>query len=348
VFVDNSRAGKRRRIATPTAIALMLILFALAFGATQYAVNRSLLGELIRSKQIESEKEASLSKRLDATKVQLAEETALANQADWLWRINYWRRMAGLLTVTEDLPLSDGDFKHARYLVKRSIKTNALVVGADGHSEDPSDPWYTPEGLFAGKHSDVIPAFRGEFSAAQSIDLWMSGPFHRLPILNRYLLRAGFGNYCEGGYCAAALDAQKDFEVFKPSDTAPVPVEFPSDNSSVPIGTFDGNEWPSPIASCPGFNPPIGYPITLQLDWRIVPKISAYSVTQAGQAIDVCGFDASDYGNPDASAQSLVRAILTGSGAVVLIPREPLTHGKTYTVSITASGETYTWHFSVS
>ncbi|GAH44015.1 unnamed protein product, partial [marine sediment metagenome] len=34
--------------------------------------------------------------------------------------------------------------------------------------------------------------------------------------------------------------------------------------------------------------------------------------------------------------------------AIILIPRNPLTPGASYTVSITVSGQTHTWSFTVS
>jgi len=44
----------------------------------------------------------------------------------------------------------------------------------------------------------------------------------------------------------------------------------------------------------------------------------------------------------------LGRAILDSRDAIVLIPKEPLYPGETYSVSISANGKTTTWSFSVS
>ena len=59
---------------------------------------------------------------------------------NWLEAVNYYRAVAGLPSVTENVTYSDGTWKHARYMVK-----NDYI----GHSEDPANPWYTPEGLQA-------------------------------------------------------------------------------------------------------------------------------------------------------------------------------------------------------
>ncbi|MBW1713559.1 MAG: hypothetical protein JRJ59_10465, partial [Deltaproteobacteria bacterium] len=46
--------------------------------------------------------------------------------------------------------------------------------------------------------------------------------------------------------------------------------------------------------------------------------------------------------------QYLGRVVLDMRDAAVLIPRDPLIPGATYTVSITANGQPYTWSFTVS
>ncbi len=332
----------KRRVSLATRLGLLLVIFAAGFALTQHFINRVLSDKLLRTERTESENEAALSRRVATAEAEATKDSALAKQPDWLWRINYYRRMAHLPAVTEDPSLSDGDFKHSRYLVKRMIRTGAASVGAEAHSEDPSDPWYTPEGLRAAQSSDVQQA--GEFSGVDGVDAWINIPLHRLSILNPYLLSVGYGYYCESRNCAAALGSKPSFPR---TGAGPSPVEFPPDGTSVPIGAFSGLEWPEPLTSCPGYNAPAGYPITLQFDGRLVPQLSAYSVSRDGKPIEVCGFDSSNYTNPDTSTQAWARNVLRGFGAVVLITREPLAHQATYQVSVTASGQTYAWNFAV-
>jgi hypothetical protein len=59
-----------------------------------------------------------------------------------------------------------------------------------------------------------------------------------------------------------------------------------------------------------------------------------------------CIFSESNYTNSIASLQSLGRALLNASDAIVLIPKAPLSAGP-YTASITANGQTTTWTFAV-
>jgi len=187
------------------------------------------------------------------------------------------------------------------------------------------------------------------FDAAEAIDGWISIPFHRLWILNPDLHRAGYGQYCEAGTCVGALNvlAGADPVAATPKPRGR-PIEFPPDGSALKLRSGEG-EWPDPLAACPGYSPPMGLAITLQLGALAAAKLSAYSIKlagDAGAAIEACGFDAGTYVNPDPEQQSRVRDTLRDFGAVVVVPRAPLRPG-TYTVSITASGRQYTWSFSV-
>ena len=106
-------------------------------------------------------------------------------------------------------------------------------------------------------------------------------------------------------------------------------------------------EWPNPLDACPGYEWPVGLPLTLQLgDW-ISPHLSAYSVRRDGQDLQACGFDATSYSSKDSVAERNGKLGLRAQGAVVVIPREPLTNGE-YSVSVTVDGQQYVWSFRVS
>jgi hypothetical protein len=64
--------------------------------------------------------------------------------------------------------------------------------------------------------------------------------------------------------------------------------------------------------------------------------------------LEHCVFDETTYTNPDSGTQSTGRNVLNARDAIVLIPRNPLTAGAIYQVSITANGQTYAWSFMVS
>ncbi|HEX4209355.1 MAG TPA: CAP domain-containing protein, partial [Candidatus Binataceae bacterium] len=278
----------------------------------------------------------------------------LAAAQPWLTRLNYYRGLAGLAAVAPDPALEAGDIAHARYLVKNdgaNMKTGA--IGAEAHTEDASNPWYSHEGLIAAQASDVEEGFQPNESAwispAIAIDGWISIPFHRLAILNPGLHSAGYGQYCEDGYCAAAMNLLTDRDE-APSlpQILPKPIMFPPDGSTLPLKSWQG-EWPNPLTSCPGYTGPSGLAITLQLGLTLVARLKDYKVTSDGgarSAIETCGFDSTTYVNPDPVAQHSARRILTNLGAVVIVPREPLEPGH-YTVTLTANDRPYAWSFTI-
>ena len=83
-------------------------------------------------------------------------------------------------------------------------------------------------------------------------------------------------------------------------------------------------------------------------DGSVTPNVTAHSITSGGSATEHCVFDETNYTNPDSNQQSLGRAVLGGRDAIVLIPRQPLTPGATYRVSLTVNGTVHRWSFTVS
>jgi uncharacterized protein YkwD len=288
-------------------------------------------------------------------------------EPEWLRRLNYYRAMVKLPPIIEDPVLSKGDRAHTRYIVKNYHEAiSSRGLGAEMHTEDPGNPDFTPEGLEAAKSSDMdvwsthgVSGDAGATSSAGgwgsptwSIDGWMALPFHRMPILNPRLTSAGFGIYCEAGSCAAGLNLLDGAQHKLPAAAAGVgPIEFPPDGGIVEMSSFD-HEWPDPRTSCPGYEPPSGLAITLQLDNWLDTRLTQYSVARVNAdgsrtAIDACGLDSTSYSNPDAYSQELGRNVLKSYGTVVVIPRAPLDKGAKYAVSMIANGKQYGWTFSV-
>jgi uncharacterized protein YkwD len=284
---------------------------------------------------------AKLEEERKESKANLAKAREKAEQPAWLHRVNYYRGLARLSPVTEDSSLSHADFLHTRYLVKYQLRTHSEHFA---HSEDANDPYYTPEGLAAAKNSDVEGPGNIPESGESAVDGWIRSAFHRLAILDPDVRKAGFGGYTEAGLEALAL-----YMPSEPSSPHPanVPIEFPPTDSVIPLAVYEGQEWPDPLESCPGYVAPTGLPITLQLGAWIPVQVTAHSFTHDGIALEHCVFDATTYTNPNEATQSWARQGLNGSSAVVLIPRTPLTSGEHYSVSITALGRTYAWSFAV-
>lgn len=257
---------------------------------------------------------------------------------EWLVTVNEFRAMANLPFVVEEPRLSLGDELHSRYSVKNDLLT---------HSEDPRNPWYTPEGLEAAHSSNLMADWNHQKSDREAIAAWMQAPFHAIAILDPELSMVGYGSYREedgGIQMSAALD------VLRGRQGVPAylnfPIAWPGEGSSVPLLQFWG-ESPDPLTSCPGYSSPAGLPIYLQVgSGERTPKVGSHSLRMDGQSLEHCVFSETSYKNPDANTQALGRAILADRDAIVLIPKQPLKPGKTYTVSISADGQTYTWSFS--
>ncbi len=268
----------------------------------------------------------------------------------WLARVNHYRALAGVPLVTANPALSQGDWAHARYIVKnfRAGIKRGVNLGAVMHQEDPSNPWYSPEGLAAARASDVDQRYGPKATASGfwAIDNWMSAPFHRLSILNPRLREVGYGSYCEAGVCAAALNTETDAAALPFGGMLyGKPVEYPPDGGVINTRSFQG-EWPDPLSACPGFKSPAGLAITVQLGAWITPRLSGFTLSHDGVAVPACGFDTFTYSNPAAEAQALGRTIFKDYGAIALIPGRPLRRGR-YVVSMVAQGRTYTWSFDI-
>jgi len=259
---------------------------------------------------------------------------------DWLTYLNQYRRQANLPPLSENSDWSQGDYNHARYMVKNDIIT---------HTEDSTNPWYTPEGDLAARNSNLMVSTSSDYSYAQAIDSWMQGPFHALGILDPKLQQTGFGIYHEsvGRYqTGAGLDILRGR-----SNSLPVgitfPILWPGNGQTTNLDRYPGNESPDPLTSCKGYSAPTGLPIIIQVEGGSQDLVVSNSLLEfSGAPLEHCRFDGTSYTNPDPASQDLGRNILKSRNAVVLIPRYPLRVGQ-YTASITINGQTYRWTFSV-
>jgi hypothetical protein len=124
-------------------------------------------------------------------------------------------------------------------------------------------------------------------------------------------------------------------------------VEFPPANSNFPLAAFSSGEWPDPLASCPGYRTPTGFPITIQLGVPTKMQIQSTKLMSNDQPLEVCEFDASNYRGADETQTATGRLLMHNNGAAVLIPRARLHSGQSYEVTIVANGKQYQWTFRV-
>jgi FHA domain len=362
-FMAAGETIARTSALNPTRIAIVLLaMFIAGFAAARYFLGpHPIHTATVEIKKSLSEKSASTS-AASATTAALPEATSSVSvvtgpQPPWLQQLNYYREMAKLPAITEDGGLTAGDEKHVAYLVTNygDEVRKGILPGLEMHQESDSKPGYTPVGLNAAQHSDVdFMWWKGRTPTMETwaVDDWITGAFHRLPLLSPRLEHVGYAQDCENNLCVAAMNAQSDVLRTSGATLYRTPVAFPPDGSVLGLKWFTA-EMPNPLSACPGYSKPTGVPVTLQLGNQIAIKLDSYSLQQvdpSGAATDVetCGFDSSTYTSPDPAIQAAARETLNAFGAVVIVPREPFIPGAHYRVSLTASGKSYEWKFSVS
>jgi uncharacterized protein YkwD len=260
-------------------------------------------------------------------------------QPEWLQAVNNFRAQANLPPVTENADWSEGNELHSRYMVKNDVIA---------HSEEKNNQWYTQEGYEAAQTSNLVVAYDSNASDVFAINSWMQAPFHALGILDPDLEQVGYGAYREanGTYqMGAGLDVIRGLG--RSSSSVSYPVIWPDDGKSVELTQYWG-EYPDPLSSCDGYTAPTGVPVIIQIgSGNKTPKVTAHSFSSNGSNLAHCVIDETNYNNPDSDSQKLVRSVLDARDAIVIIPREPLTPGASYSVSVTVNGQAYDWTFSV-
>jgi hypothetical protein len=264
---------------------------------------------------------------------------------DWRAYLAYYRALARLPALAENGDWSAGAAGHACYMVENQ------ELATD---QEPGKACFGSQGDAAAPNSLLLMKGDVNFSDRQALDQWMQWPFHALAVLDPRLAAAGFGTYRDqsppfGSFrMGAALDTRRGLGDLPPA--ASFPIRWPDHNSAVYLTSYDGQEQPDPLTSCPGFpfGGPAGLPIIVQFGpGSVTPSVTAHSFRRGATDLAHCVFTETSYVNSIANLQAAGRELLNRRDAVVLIPREPLAAGSAYTVSLTVNGATMTWTFRV-
>lgn len=187
-------------------------------------------------------------------------------------RVNQYRRLAGLAPVAFNASLLASAQRHARYM-----DTN----GQYSHGEQPG------YALYFGQDSmerDVFFGYTGHSVAEdiheindvnQAVDDWITGPYHRSPILDPSMTDLGFGT--AGTYSALELGGNDT-----PSNAV---VLWPYPGQTGVATQWQANEFPDPLRLYPGAQAPVGTAISLQFGTQ--PKslsLTTATLTPAGGA----------------------------------------------------------------
>jgi uncharacterized protein YkwD len=261
-------------------------------------------------------------------------------QADWLAYVNQFRFAANLHALMENPAWTDGAWLHSRYMVKEDAIT---------HSENPGSPWYTPEGDQAGRSGNIYVSSLASTADESAINFWMAAPFHAVSILDPQLHETAFAAYRENigtWKMGGTLDWQRGLGSLPQAIT--FPITFPANGGQTWLRSYRGGEWPDPLTACAGYSPPTGPTLIIQLgSGDITPSVTHHAFYRGAHPLPHCLFDETTYANPNSGTQNSGRLILNSRDAIILMPRDPLQMGETYTAVITTNGLTHTWSFTV-
>lgn len=245
-----------------------------------------------------------------------------------LERVNHHRKLAGLDPVVLDPAISKGCAAHAEYLVKNAGQSSTQGLGA--HNEDPKLPGYTKEGERAGHASDIFFGKEG----AEAVEGWMATLFHRVPVLEPYLRKIGYGSAKDSkGDVTVVLDVLSGTGSGK---RIPL-IAYPADKQKdVPLEF--GGEIPDPVPDASDKH--VGYPVTVSFsDGPPVKEAQALLKTDAGKTVEFW------MSTPEKPANATYQR-----NTICLMSKQPLEPGTTYTVTVAAKlgGKpwTRTWTFT--
>jgi hypothetical protein len=223
--------------------------------------------------------------------------------------LNKARKDAGLDTVSISQTLSEGCFKHAKYLVLN--KNNPLTSGLAAHKEYPALPGFSKKGEIAGK-SSVIHFVK----PSEAIGGWLQTFYHRIPLLQPNLKEIGIGFYEKNGYTVSLIDC---ISGTNGQNTIPV-VCYPNMNqNNIPLDM--GPEIPHPV----GQQGVYGFPITVYFtQFQTITNVT-FKLTDKDNKVIECYIS-----TPQKPATTF-----TQWNTICAIPKNKLTENNKYVVTVT-------------
>lgn len=264
-------------------------------------------------------------------------------------RFNAVRSIAGLSPVALQVNGSMDCWLHGRYRAENNSRF---------HTEDPALPYATPGGADCAGKSNLSTNYTsatGTASTTELVDVLFTVPFHAVGMLNPGQQSVGIGLYTQV-LPAGQTSVRQAGGIRSYGSQSEQPVTFPGEGQTTVLLKYAGGEWPNPLTSCPGFNPAhTGLPLIVRSGVSGETTATEAQLTVDGTNVEVCAFGSTQYVNtvdapgsyPDGikPAQDVARSILRGYGAVVVIPKEPLTAGKTYQARVVINGQSKSWSF---
>jgi predicted Zn-dependent protease len=246
---------------------------------------------------------------------------------------NAARSAAGVPALREDPALDEGAQAHAYFYLFNVSQSQ--VSGTGITMEDPSLPGFTgARGIDRDRHFGFTGARGTELAdhaltAGASAQSFVDSVFHRLPVVDRETVAAGFGEARVGSIVIAVLDVGAG-----PAGAGDAAL-YPADGQSGVPASFVDNEVPDPLPT--GAIPPVGYPVSLEVGGAQQLKVTT------GRLIGPDGKDVPIFTFQPGSQ--------LGQSQWAMAARQPLTPGARYTADVTGTvdGADFTrrWSFTV-
>lgn len=232
--------------------------------------------------------------------------------AQFVERLNRYRKAAGLGVVALDAELSQGCLAHAKYLARHVEPGGAAASNV--YDEDPKKPGYSVEGERAGAVAIVA-----TLDPTMALERWMARVLSRVPLLNPEIQTIGVGaERTEAGAWYCVVDAVR-------GRAEPIVVYPWPKQTDVPISYSGGPELPEMA--------PAGFPISVLFPpGKKVTEAQIELRNAAGSPIDGVVF------TPEKPAQPKQRI-----NALALIPRTLFEGKAMYHVKASAQVEGKPW-----
>ena len=250
-----------------------------------------------------------------------------------------------------DAETSLGCDLHAKYLTNHPEMVQSEDLKA--HEEDPAHDDFTRRGQQAGGGNIIWSTGRvSKAFARDSIDGWISAPYHRFPMLGHNIKRLGYAHFDSGEFSVSVLDMGSLEEPYDPS-TAPRIVVWPPHNMAKVPTHFGDPENPNPLADQPEEEQDVtkcGYVASLQLQRQVAGilgecDIELWESRKGGRQpaknmvarsskefrawADRCNKQVEGYKHTPKVPLNKKRDL---RDTLFFIPKEPLRSGKTYQV----------------
>jgi Cysteine-rich secretory protein family len=146
----------------------------------------------------------------------VSQPTLAATEPEWLTVLNLYRASARLGAVTEDPTASSGSVAHSQYLLQNRVIS---------HGEDSGKPGYSAEGVRGGETGNVATGSGAKVGQRETIEGWMTAPFHGLAMIEPNSQRFGYGLATSGMRWASTLSHSWD-AYQSPSDVGDGPLKL--------------------------------------------------------------------------------------------------------------------------